>query len=130
MSALPSLDVLIVEDDRLTCELLVRAVHEESLTTDVAATVVEAKRLLARGSYRVLVLDLMLPDGTGGDVIEFIKSEHLPAMYIMVITAAEPALLAKLDRSMVKSVMFKPLDTQHFVDVVRAMALDRSNYVH
>src|SRR4051794_6589276 len=99
----PSLDVLVMEDDRLLAELMLHTIQDTGLTTDIADNVVEAKRLLARGSYRVLVLDLILPDSTGGDVLDFIQSEHLPAMYIMVITAAEPALLVKLDRSMVNS---------------------------
>src|SRR5436309_3248079 len=114
MSVPPPLDVLVVEDDRLTCELLVHAIHEEGLTTDVAGTVVEAKRLLARGSYRVVVLDLILPDGTGFDVLEFIRTENLLPLPIIVTTAADASLLMRLDRTMVKSIMFKPLDTQHF----------------
>jgi DNA-binding NtrC family response regulator len=130
MLAPPTLDVLVVEDDRLISELLLHAIQDAGLTTDVAGNVVEAKRLLARGSYRVLVLDLILPDGTGYDVLDFIQAAKLPTLPIIVITAAEPSLLARLDRAMVKSVMFKPLDTQHFIDVVRAMALERSNHVH
>jgi len=126
MSILPSVDVLVVEDDHLSSKLLLHVLRSADLTTDVAGTVVEAERLLARGSYRVLVLDLNLPDGTGSDVLAFIKSEHLPAMHIMVVTAADPANLAGLDRTMVKSVMFKPLDMRHFIDAVRAMALDRT----
>jgi DNA-binding response OmpR family regulator len=128
MSALPSVDVLVVEDNRLVSELLLHALRSAGLTTDVAGNVVEAKRLLARGSYRVLVLDLILPDGRGSDVLDFIKSERLPPMHIMVITAADPAYLTGIDRSIVKSVMFKPIDPEHFIGIVRAMALDRTSH--
>lgn len=129
MPAPPELDVLVVEDDRLISELLVHALHLAGLATDVAGDVLEAKRLLARGSYRTLVLDLILPDGTGFDVLQFIRAQKLPLLPIIVITAADAGLVRQIDRSMVKSVMFKPLDTQQFVDVVRAMALNRSNQV-
>ena len=64
MSSIPPLDVLVVENDRALAELLLRALHRAQLTTDVAGAVTEAKRLLARGSYKVLVLELILPDGT------------------------------------------------------------------
>src|SRR5947209_20238913 len=122
MSVAPSLDVLVVEDDRALSELLVRSLHAASFTTDVAGDVVEAKRLLSRGSYAVLVLDLILPDGTGFDVLDFIKVGELPPVNIVVITAAEGSLLTRLDRSLVKTVMFKPIALDHFVATVSALA--------
>jgi DNA-binding response OmpR family regulator len=123
MSVAPSLDVLVVEDDRALSELLVRSLHAAHFTTDVAGDVAEAKRLLSRGSYAVLVLDLMLPDGTGFDVLDFIKSEKLPPLQIVVITAADRSLLTRIDRSMVKTVMFKPIALDSFVATVRSLAL-------
>jgi DNA-binding response OmpR family regulator len=89
---------------------------------DVAGDVVEAKRLLARGMYRVLVLDLILPDGTGFDVLDFIKAEKIALLPIVVITGADASLLTRIDRSIVKTVMFKPIDTEHFVEVIRGLA--------
>ena len=126
MTSPHDVDVLIVEDDQPLSDLLARALQRVDLTTDVAGDVAEAKRLLARGSYRVLVLDLILPDGTGFDILEFIKTQTLPPLQIIVITAAEPSLLVRLDRSMVKNVIFKPLDIQHFAASVRVLAADRS----
>jgi len=126
MSVAPSVDVLVVEDDRSLSELLVRSLHAARFTTDVAGDVAEAKRLLSRGSYAVLVLDLILPDGTGFDVLDFIKARKLPPMNIVVITAADKSLLTRLDRSIVKTVMFKPIAPDNFVATVRALAFDQS----
>jgi DNA-binding response OmpR family regulator len=128
MSVAASLDVLVVEDDRALSELLVRSLHAELLTTDVAGDVAEAKRRLSRGSYAVLVLDLMLPDGTGFDVLDFIKSEKLPPLHIVVITAADRSLLTRIDRSMVKTVMFKPIALDTFVATVRSFAINDSTH--
>jgi DNA-binding response OmpR family regulator len=121
MSVPPHVDVLVVEDDRLVSELLVHALHAAQLTTDVAGDLLEAKRLLARGDYRILVLDLLLPGGTGFDLMDFIKSGKLLHPQIIVVTAADASLLTRLDRSLVKSVMFKPLDVQHFLAAVRSL---------
>jgi DNA-binding response OmpR family regulator len=126
MSVAPSLDVLVVEDDPALSELLVRSLHAARFTTDVAGDVAEAKRLLSRGGYAVLVLDLMLPDGMGFDVLDFIKVGELPPLNIIVITAADRSLLTRLDRSMVKTVMFKPIALDHFVATVRALAFASS----
>src|SRR4051812_19197464 len=126
MSVAPSLDVLVVEDDRALSELLVRSLHAARLTTDVAGDVAEARRLLSRGSYAVLVLDLMLPDGTGFDVLDFIKEGKLPPLQIVVITAVDRSLLVRLDRTIVKTVMFKPIVLDHFVAAVRALTFGES----
>ena len=93
MRSIPSIEVLVVEDDEPISTMIVRLLQRAGLTTDVAGSVVEAKRLLARGDYTVLVLDLRLADGTGLEVIDFVKSEQPPPIHIVVITAAEPGLI-------------------------------------
>jgi DNA-binding response OmpR family regulator len=130
MSLFPGIDVLIVEDDRPLSDMLAWAIQRDGLTTDVAGDVAEAKRLLARGSYKVLVLDLLLPDGTGFDLLDFMRAEKLPRLQIVVITAADASLLVKIDRSLVKSVTFKPLDVEQFVASVRSLAGDHSTPKH
>jgi DNA-binding response OmpR family regulator len=69
----------------------------------------------------------MLPDGTGFDVLDFIRAGKLPPLNIIVITAADGSLLVRLDRSMVKTVMFKPIVLDLFIATVRTLASDQSN---
>ena len=98
------------------------ALHRAELTTDTAGDVTGAKRLLARGSYTVLVLDLILPDGTGFDVLDSIKSASAAPLQVIVITTADSSTLGRIDRSLAKTVMFKPIDVEQFVASVRALA--------
>lgn len=125
MSTLPRIDVLVVEDDHALSELITRAIRRNDLSTDVAGDVVEATRLLARSRYKVVILDLMLPDGSGFEVLEYMKREGV-APNVIVITAADGALLVRLDRSAVKTVMFKPIDAEHLASYVHTLTLDRS----
>src|SRR5437870_4660595 len=106
---IPFIDALIVEDNRALSGLLVAVLQSKGMSTDVAGDVVEAKRLLARHNYRVILLDLILPDGSGIDVLDFMKSENLPKADVIVMTAAEASQLGGLDRSMVSSIFFKPI---------------------
>jgi len=122
-------DVLIVEDDRALLSVLVQSLHNVDLTTDVAGDVVEAKRLLAREAYAVVVLDLVLPDGSGVDVLDYIKAQKIAPTNILAITAADAFLLARVDRSLVKTIMFKPIDVAHFVASVRALLRDEHGQV-
>lgn len=55
MPKAPRIDVLVVEDDRPLSELLTRAIRRNDLATDVAGDVLEAKRLLARNQYKVIL---------------------------------------------------------------------------
>jgi DNA-binding response OmpR family regulator len=118
----PGVDVLLVEDDAVTSTLVVNALHERHLTTDVAGDVVEAKRLLSRGAYMVVVVDLLLADGSGSEVIDFIKGNRLTTAHVVVVTAASPSLLESVDRSIVKTLFFKPLNIEHFASYVQTLA--------
>jgi hypothetical protein len=68
----------------------------------------------------------MLPGGTGFDVLDFIKVGELPPLNSVVITAADGSLLMRLDRSMVKTVMFKPIALDNFVATVSALVFGQS----
>jgi DNA-binding response OmpR family regulator len=127
MTKAPDIDVLIVEDDSALSQMLVHAIQRAGLTTDIAGDTVEAKRLLSRGNYRVLVLDLILPDGTGFDILAFIRSEQLPVPQVLVLTAADASLLVKLDRTLVKTVTFKPFNVEQLVSTVQLLARDQTS---
>jgi DNA-binding response OmpR family regulator len=126
MVAIPSVDLLVVEDDRSLSEQLLHSLRDKDRTRDFAADVVEAKRLLARRTYRVVVLDLVLPDGTGFDVLDSIRVEKRSPMHLVVLTA-DASQLVHLDRSAVKTVMFKPLDVERPAGYVQLLTRDRSS---
>jgi DNA-binding response OmpR family regulator len=103
-------EILIVEDDRTSCQTLALAVREKKLTVDVAADAFEARRMLARHNYRVVLLDLVLPDGNGSELVEFIKSQEQPWPTVIVITGAPKEMVATLDRGVIQTVLMKPID--------------------
>jgi DNA-binding response OmpR family regulator len=122
----PLIDVLVVEDDAVTSALVVHLLGEAGLTTDRADSVAAARQLLAANKYKVLVLDLLLPDGTGVEILDFIKSEKLGPLPVIVITAADATLIGQLDRSLVKSVMLKPMHVQLLIASIRELTADRT----
>lgn len=54
------------------------------------------------------------------------KAEQLPPTQIVVVTKADPTVLMRLDRSAVKTVMFKPVDAEQLAACIRMLALTRS----
>jgi DNA-binding NtrC family response regulator len=126
MARRPLTDVLVVEDDAVTSALVLHLLGEAGLTTDSADSVAATRKLLAENAYKVLVLDLLLPDGTGVEILDFIKSENLGPLPVIVITAADATMIGQLDRSLVKSVMLKPMHVQLLIASIRELTADRT----
>lgn len=78
--------VLIVEDDRALAEILKAGLDEDGFEVDVAPNWREGHRLATRMDYRVLVVDLMLPDGSGVDLISSLRRVGIVTP-ILVVTA-------------------------------------------
>jgi two-component system, OmpR family, response regulator RegX3 len=60
--------LLIVEDDLFLLEGLSGLLRRDGYTVDCARTCREARRFAAENSYRLIILDIMLPDGSGLDL--------------------------------------------------------------
>jgi DNA-binding response OmpR family regulator len=103
------MDVLVIEDDDSLVRPLLAALRARGLSTDCAADSVEARRLIARKSFRVITVALLLKSGGGLELIDYIRSNASPGTGVVVITAADPAMLRNIDRSVVKTVLFKPV---------------------
>ena len=77
---------LVVEDDRAIRTELAEIAAELG-TTDQAATLEEASRMLSEGQYRMVFVDLRLPDGSGFDLIELAMSAgHRPVVVVVSST--------------------------------------------
>ncbi len=115
---------LIVEDDpairRLVEKLLVR--HHVDIDTATDGKVAIQK--LRVGDYSVVVLDLMVPEINGFQVIDFIKAEGL-SIPVAVVSAVSQQALTKLDLDIVKLVIPKPFDVDEFTKAILALCAER-----
>ena len=88
--------VLVIDDEADLRELIELTLIGMGLDVDCAATVAEARRLLARGGYALCLTDMRLPDGDGIDLVAVVARDH-PGTPVAVITAygsAENAVAA------------------------------------
>jgi two-component system response regulator RegX3 len=77
--------VLLVEDETSIAEPLAEAIAREGFETKVAGTVAESLALAAQLEPDLVLLDVMLPDGSGCDVCrELRQTSHVP---IIMLTA-------------------------------------------
>ena len=66
--------ILIIEDDSSLREIMCRALKQEKFIVETASTYLEADSKLSGYSYDCILLDIMLPDGNGLQLLEHIKN--------------------------------------------------------
>lgn len=114
-------NVLIVEDDAGCIELIRDVLNELGLHAITADTVGEALRVAGSQSLRLIILDIMLSDGDGLQVLDAVRRDpctaHLP---VVVCTAALFELQARRDLSVEPwtAVIVKPFHIATFMHVV------------
>jgi two-component system response regulator PilR (NtrC family) len=78
--------VLVVDDEADLRELVEITLSRMGIKSAAAATVAEAKALLADRGFDLCITDMRLPDGNGIGLVEHIQERH-PQLPVAVITA-------------------------------------------
>lgn len=80
--------VLIVEDQDLIGKALKKGLTEEAFAVDWVTTLLEGEHLANEFEYDTLILDLMLPDGSGLDMLSRLRKKglHIP---VLILTAKD-----------------------------------------
>lgn len=76
--------ILIVEDDKNLRELMLKALVDDHYMVETAAQVREAKMKIDIYDYDCILLDIMLPDGSGLDVLRQLKTQRKAAGVIII----------------------------------------------
>ena len=85
---------LIVEDDRVASGALLRLLGRDGYELALAETCRQAVEKLQEWGPRFLLLDLMLPDGNGVEVLELIRRERLAVKVAVLTAVGDPVVLA------------------------------------
>ncbi len=80
--------ILVVEDQRATSDLISEVLQEEGYEVQVAPTAALARSSIKRAAPELVILDLTLPDGDGLDICTEIRADSkLAALPVLVLTA-------------------------------------------
>ena len=113
--------ILIVEDDEPTQRLLQALLTRFGSQSETASNGSAAIECLQRDEFAAVVLDMMMPEVSGVDVIEFLAAQE-NATPVIVCTAAGPSVLRDLNRDVVKAVVRKPFDVEEFAATLERVA--------
>ncbi len=114
--------VLLVEDDASLCSLITLELERIGLDVTCTDSSVDAIMKIRDARYAVVLLDIMLSGSSGLYVVDALRdmaAHNRPS--VIVITGARSTMLTNIDRSVVKALFFKPLDTRSLGAYVKAI---------
>ncbi|MDQ4035252.1 MAG: response regulator [Chloroflexota bacterium] len=117
----PTLRAYVLEDDPDIAALEADLLREMGFVVVTCSRIVELGDLMDVALPHLLVVDVMLPDGDGGDITELLRTAW-PGIPAIVVSAASRERLAEL--ATIGPVVPKPFDLEAFRSAVE-QALDR-----
>jgi len=111
--------VLIVEDTLSVATLYKSWLKKRGLTARHVEDGASAIEELHKGFYRVVLLDLQLPDIKGIDILNTIRNERLPVSVIVVTSSASINTAIDVMRAGAHDFIVKPASEERLVTTVR-----------
>ena len=75
--------ILLVEDNELIIKGLKYSLEQEKFQVEVSKTYNKSKELLEKETYDLIIVDIMLPDGSGFDLCKYIKEKlEVPVIFL------------------------------------------------
>jgi len=121
------LDVLVVDDSKVIREMTIACLRaQEGLSFTQAASGLEAIEQLSLKPYRLVVLDLNMPDIGGFEVLEFVRAQdRLRDLPILVVTTrGDETSRARALAAGASAFMTKPFSPEGIVAEVRRLLTD------
>lgn len=126
--------VLVVEDDRTARRAITLILKKQGFAASEADTVAEALSKLSSRRYDWVLLDLMLPDGFGTEVLRAVRAGAFNTTTdegdadaepprVCVITGCGADLVTEARLLGAEQVFTKPLDVERLLDLLGATVL-------
>jgi two-component system capsular synthesis sensor histidine kinase RcsC len=104
--------VLVVDDNLLALEVMVRMLVALGCTASASPTAAGALGAMAREAFALLVTDLQMPVMDGWELARQVR-RRFPGLPILAVTGQDRTqVLARLGGSGIDRVLFKPFDLQ------------------
>jgi two-component system response regulator AtoC len=121
---MPSLHVLVVEDELAALQVLAAAVRHGGYSVDTAADLGEAKAKLAGGDVDVALCDIQLPDGDGIELLKHSRTAGLETAFVMMTAFASVETAVEALRAGAFDYIIKParhVEILHRLSQIEAM---------
>jgi two-component system NtrC family sensor kinase len=119
---------ILIVDDSLTVRMdLSEAFDAAGFASTLCATAAEARKAIASGSFALMVLDILLPDGDGIDLLREIRSTATTAETPVLLLSSEADVRDRIRglKTGADEYVGKPYDRSHVVSRARELLRTR-----
>ena len=113
--------VLVVEDTKTLAKTLADMVYSINISSDIAYTGEDAFKYLDSNQYDAIILDLILPDISGFDVLQIIRSENNSTPVLILSARNKVQDRVKGLNSGANYYLTKPFATKELLARIRAL---------
>jgi len=115
--------ILVADDDRVVVELLSLWIEAHGFTVARAADGMQVIMTVRRAPPAAIVLDLMMPGGTGFDVLTRLHSNAaMKSIPVIAMSASvDPDLPHKALQSGADAFLYKPVDQEELLATIRGV---------
>lgn len=117
--SLSAAHVLIVEDVAALAEVYRSYLAEEACSVESVDTITAAREAVARRVPEVVLLDVMLPDGSGMDILRELREADLPVDVIVMTSEASVGLAVEAMRMGAVDFLTKPFSARRLQVTIR-----------
>jgi len=104
--------ILIIEDDPTLGKNLIRFLRLQGYEPQYSSNYQDALKALQTQTYDVIISDLMLPDGSGMDLLEYVASHSPGSAFLMMTGHASLSTAVNAFRNGVQDYMIKPFSLE------------------
>ena len=122
---MPGLRVLVVDDEKLIADTLVRILTKDGFTAAVAYSGDHAIQCAREGHFDVVLMDVMMPEMNGIEAWEEINKIHPECQMILLSgnMATEQLLWDALDRGMHFEIFIKPVHPHVIIERLNRLSI-------
>ena len=117
--------ILIIEDDITFSQVLEAFLTKNGFSIALADNVKTGKTLLQHNSFDLILLDYRLPDGSGMDILMFLRNNQLQVPAIVMTSFHDIRTAVKTIRSGAYDYITKPVNPDELLLVIREALVKR-----
>lgn len=123
------MDILLVEDNARISEFLVKGLEESGFFITLAENGTDARRLITQKEWNIILLDIMLPDIDGIELLQYIRYKKINTPILVISALGEPDDKVKALDYGADDYLAKPFHFKELVARINALTR-RANLVY
>lgn len=121
--------ILIVDDEPHICEYLAEFFRERGHETACISKPNEALAHIAKEKPDIVLLDILMPQISGLEILKSIKSKHKDSVKVIMVTVADDEKTKQQAKNYgADDFIIKPFDTNYLENVVMAKISELSGF--